>query len=52
MMHKFNDYKIYIMMNHLLIIESWCMDEYDMDEYDSINNGYSTKHSVCMFNLY
>ena len=32
---------------HLLILESCCMDE-----YDSINNGYNTKHSVCMFDLY
>jgi hypothetical protein len=32
---------------HLLIIESCCMDE-----YDSTNNGYNTKHSVCMFDLY
>jgi hypothetical protein len=32
---------------HLLIIES-CY----MDKYDSICNGYNTKHSVDMFNLY
>jgi hypothetical protein len=32
---------------HLLIIESCCMDQ-----YDSITNGYNTKHSVCMFDLY
>jgi len=37
----------YIDTYHLLIIESCCMDE-----YDSINNGYNTKHSVCMFDLY
>ena len=37
----------YIDAYHLLIIESCCMDE-----YDSINNGYNTKHSVCMFDLY
>jgi hypothetical protein len=37
----------YIDSYHLLIIESCCMDE-----YDSINNGYNTKHSVCMFDLY
>jgi group I intron endonuclease len=32
---------------HLLIIES-CY----MDKYDSICNGYNTKHSVDMFNLF
>ncbi len=32
---------------HLIIIGS-CY----MDKYDSISNGYSTKHSVCMFDLY
>ena len=32
---------------HLLIIESCCMDQ-----YDSITNGFNTKHSVCMFDLY
>jgi hypothetical protein len=37
----------YIDTYHLLIIENCCMDE-----YDSINNGYNTKHSVCMFDLY
>ena len=31
----------------LLIMESCCMDQ-----YDSITNGYNTKHSVCMFDLY
>ncbi len=36
----------YIDTYHLLIIESCCMDE-----YDSINNGYNTKHSVCMFDF-
>jgi hypothetical protein len=37
----------YIDSQQLLIYESCCMDE-----YDSINNGYNTKHSVCMFDLY
>jgi hypothetical protein len=37
----------YIDTYHLLINESCCMDE-----YDSINNRYNTKHSVCMFDLY
>jgi hypothetical protein len=37
----------YIESCHLLIIESCCMDK-----YDSINNGYNTKHSACMFDLY
>jgi hypothetical protein len=37
----------YIDNEQLLIIES-CY----MDKYDSITNGYNTKHSVCMFDLY
>ncbi len=37
----------YICSQQLLIYESCCIDE-----YDSIYNGYNTKHSVCMFNLY
>jgi hypothetical protein len=37
----------YIDTYHLLIIES-CY----MDKYNSISNGYNTKHSVCMFDLY
>jgi hypothetical protein len=37
----------FIDTNHLLIIESCCMDQ-----YDSITNGFNTKHSVCMFDLY
>jgi hypothetical protein len=37
----------YIDSQQLLIFESCCMDE-----YDSINNGYNTKHSIDMFNLY
>jgi group I intron endonuclease len=37
----------YIDSQQLLIYESCCIDE-----YDSINNGYNTKHSVDMFNLY
>ena len=37
----------YIDSYHLLIIESCCMDE-----YDSINNGWNTKHSIDMFNIY
>jgi hypothetical protein len=37
----------YIDSYHLLIIESCCMDE-----YDSINNGNNTKHSVSMFDLH
>ena len=37
----------YIDNEQLLIIES-CY----MDKYDSITNGYNTKHSVDMFNLY
>jgi group I intron endonuclease len=37
----------YIDEQHLLIIES-CY----MDKYDSICNGYNTKHGVDMFNLY
>ena len=37
----------YIDEQQLLIIESCCMDD-----CDSINNGYNTKHSVCMFDLY
>jgi hypothetical protein len=37
----------YIDTYHLLIIESCCMDE-----HDSITNGYNTKHSVSMFDLY
>ncbi len=37
----------YIDSQQLLIYESCCMDE-----YDSINNEYNTKHSVCMFDLY
>jgi hypothetical protein len=32
---------------HILIIEKCCMDE-----SDSINNGYNTKQSVPMFDLY
>ncbi len=34
-------------LQQLLIYESCCIDE-----YDSINNGYNTKHSVNIFNLY
>ncbi len=37
----------YIDTYHLLIMESCCMDE-----YGSITNGYNTKHSVCMVDLY
>ncbi len=37
----------YIDEQHLLIIERWYMDK-----YESISNGYNTKHSVDMFNLY
>ena len=37
----------YIDSHQLLIYESCCMDE-----YDSIRQGYNTKHSVCMFDLY
>ena len=37
----------YIDSHQLLIYESCCMDE-----YDSIGQGYNTKHSVCMFDLY
>jgi hypothetical protein len=37
----------YIDEQHLLIIES-CY----MDKYDSVSNGYNTKHSVDMFNSY
>lgn len=37
----------YIDSEQLLIYESCCMDE-----YDSIDNGFNTKHSVDMFNLY
>jgi hypothetical protein len=37
----------YIDSQQLLIDESCCIDE-----YDSINNGYNTKHSVSMFDLY
>ena len=37
----------YIDSQQLLIYESCCMDE-----YDSITNGYNTKHSVPMFDLY
>ena len=37
----------YIDNEQLLIIES-CY----MDKFDSITNGYNTKHSVDMFNLY
>ncbi len=31
----------------LLIFDSCCMDE-----YDSITNGWNTKHSIDIFNLY
>ena len=37
----------YIDSEQLLIYESCCMDE-----YDSISNGYNTKHSIPMFDLY
>ena len=37
----------YIDSHQLLIYESCCMDE-----YDSITNGWNTKHSVQMFDLY
>jgi hypothetical protein len=37
----------YIDSQQLLIYESCCMDE-----YDSITNGWNTKHSIDMFNLY
>ena len=37
----------YIDSQQLLTYESCCMDE-----YDSITNGWNTKHSIDMFNLF